>query len=84
MASTFLMSEDVEIGFERDGMRTGASTWDKHERAELLAAPIEVSGKFGSSFKSIEDQLLKYKVEARRVRPVEPSQTHLKSWIDYL
>jgi len=84
MATLSPTSEDVEKGLEQDGRVANEAITDKPNPAEPLTAPTGLSGKLGLGLKKLEHQLLKYNVEARGVQRVEPSETHPKSWMDYL
>lgn len=74
---------DLEKGHEKSPSTTELPTPTSPD-AVPLAAPTTTSGHLSSKFKSFEHQLLKYNVEARGIQRVDPSQTHPKSWIDYL
>lgn len=74
---------DLEKGHEQPSSTTELPTPTSPDAAPL-AAPTTTSGHLSTHLKSFEHQLLKYNVEARGIQRVDPSQTHPRSWIDYL
>ena len=81
-------SEDPEKGFQEDGGTTDVDKQDhvsdRPKPVQSLAAPTSSSGRFTSWVKRIENQLLKYNVEARGIQRVEPEQTHSLTWKHYV